>query len=35
MPRDSARSNAMAKALLAAAKKLGFGVSFEGHGFPS
>jgi subtilisin len=35
MPRDSARSDAMTKALLAAAKKLGFGASFEGHGFPS
>jgi len=35
MPRDSARSDAIAKAVLGAARKLGFGASFEGHGFPS
>ena len=32
--RDGARSDAMVKALLATAKSLGFGPSFEGHGMP-
>jgi Subtilase family len=34
MPRDQARSNAMAQALLLSAKKLGFGPTFEGQGLP-
>jgi subtilisin len=34
MPRDQDRSNAMAKALLLCAKKLGFGATFEGQGLP-
>lgn len=33
--RDGARSDAMVKALLATAKPLGFGPSFEGHGLPT
>ena len=32
--RDRARSDAMVKAILATAKPLGFGVTFEGHGLP-
>lgn len=34
MPRDTARSNAMAQALFKRAKVMGFGASFEGQGFP-
>jgi hypothetical protein len=34
MPRDQNRSDAMARALLLAAVKLGFGVVFEGKGLP-
>jgi subtilisin len=32
--RDAARSDAMVKAILATAKPLGFGPTFEGHGMP-
>ncbi len=32
--RDRARSDAMVKAILATAKPLGFGPTFEGHGLP-
>jgi hypothetical protein len=32
--RDGARSDAMVKAILATAKPLGFGPTFEGHGLP-
>ena len=32
--RDSARSDAMVKAVLASARSLGFGPRFEGHGLP-
>ena len=35
MPRDSARSDAMAQFLLQAAKSLGLGVTFEGRGLLS
>ena len=34
MPRDQARSDAMAQALLQAAKSLGFGPRYEGKGLP-
>jgi subtilisin len=34
MARDQARSDAMTQALFAAAKPLGFGIQFEGNGFP-
>ncbi|HSK71960.1 MAG TPA: S8 family serine peptidase, partial [Pyrinomonadaceae bacterium] len=34
MPRDPARANAMTQALLARAKPMGFGINFEGNGFP-
>ncbi len=34
LPRDQARSDAILQMLLAAAKSLGFGASFEGRGFP-
>lgn len=34
MPRGPARTNAMAQALFAKAKIMGFGNDFEGHGFP-
>ena len=34
MPRDQARSDAMAQALLQAAKTLGFGPRYEGKGLP-
>ena len=34
MPRDGARSDASVKAILAAARTLGFQPSFEGHGLP-
>jgi subtilisin len=34
MPRTSARATAMARALFAAATPMGFGVNFEGQGFP-
>jgi subtilisin len=34
MPRDQARSDAMAEALLQAAKSLGFGPKYEGKGLP-
>lgn len=32
MSRDSARSDAMAQAVLVAAAALGFGPAYEGHG---
>jgi len=35
MPRDSARSDAIAQFLLRAAKSLGLGVAFEGRGLLS
>ncbi len=34
MPRNEARSDAIAKLLFQAAKTLGFGANFEGHGLP-
>jgi subtilisin len=34
MPRTPARANAMAQALFAKAKVMGFGTNFEGQGFP-
>jgi subtilisin family serine protease len=34
MPREQARSDAIAAALLQSAKKLGFGPEFEGNGLP-
>jgi subtilisin len=34
MPRDQARSDAMAEALLQAARSLGFGSRYEGKGLP-
>ena len=34
MPRDQARSDAMAEALLQGAKSLGFGTKYEGKGLP-
>jgi subtilisin len=34
MSRDQARSDAMAEALLQAAKSLGFGPKYEGKGLP-
>ncbi len=34
LPRDQHRSDAIIQALFAAAKKLGFGPAFEGHGLP-
>jgi subtilisin family serine protease len=35
MPRDQARSDAMTQELFSATKPLGFGIEFEGNGFPS
>jgi len=34
MPRDQARSDAIAQALLQAGKSLGFGPKYEGKGLP-
>ncbi len=34
MPRDQARSEAMAKVIFTSARKLGFAPSYEGHGLP-
>ncbi|HEX8769481.1 MAG TPA: S8 family serine peptidase, partial [Acidimicrobiales bacterium] len=34
MPRDTKRSDAIAKAVLTSAKSLGFAPNFAGHGMP-